>query len=199
MVHVTVLLDEVFQDLCAVFVAFGELKQGQRDSLLEDLVAAVAHEHNQLCGEVHTILERDFQSNRLLLKEVVDGLGIGLEVIDLIGRKSWWFLHLLYTGEQLGKRNDDCRSEDSLDVLDVDGLGHVVSHSQETIILLRDNLQGFHHVVSCGFSKILFFQQFDQFDKNSRVYFSFCVVNALFLTKQINRGKHDQTHRVSHL
>lgn len=79
-------------------MALGELEQGQCDSFLEDLVAAVAHEHDQLCGEVHTVLKCDFHSNRLLFKEKVDGLGIGLEVVDLIGRKSWWFLHFLHTG-----------------------------------------------------------------------------------------------------
>ena len=66
MVHVAVLLDEVLQDLCAVLVASGELEQGQRDSLLEDLVAAVAHEHDQLCGQVHAVLERDLHGHGLL-------------------------------------------------------------------------------------------------------------------------------------
>lgn len=50
MVHIAILLDEVFQDLCAIFVALGELEQGECDSLLEDLVAAVAHKHDQFCG-----------------------------------------------------------------------------------------------------------------------------------------------------
>jgi len=52
------------------------------DSILQYFVAAVAHEHHQLCGEVDAVLERDVYCYLLFLQEMVDGLRIGLEVVD---------------------------------------------------------------------------------------------------------------------
>lgn len=97
MLIVSVLLDEVFEDLCAVFVTLSEFEKGEGDSLLEDFVATVAHKHDQLCCQVNAVLQSDFHSNRFLLKEVIDSLGIGFEVIDLIGRQGGRLLNLLHT------------------------------------------------------------------------------------------------------
>jgi hypothetical protein len=79
---VAVLLQEVLDDGERIGVGLCQLEEGMGDSILQYFVAAVAHEHHQLCGEVDAVLERDVYCYLLFLQEMVDGLRIGLEVVD---------------------------------------------------------------------------------------------------------------------
>lgn len=130
---------------------------------------------------------------------MIDSLGVGFIISDLIRRQSRRIYQVLDIGQQMRQRNDNSSFKDLLDMLDVTILGHIVSNRQETVILLSNYLQSLHHVVTSVLIQLLLVQQLQNFHYYLCVHLALLVVDTLLLAQQINRSKHNQTHSVAHL
>lgn len=66
--------------------------------------------------------------------------GVGLIVVDFIGRESWGVWNLAYFREQFSQRDNDSISKNTLNMGDICFTRHILSNSQKPIFFLSNYL-----------------------------------------------------------
>ena len=206
---VSVLGNQLLQDVQTVFVRRAQLLQGLHNALLQDLIPSVANEEYQLPYQVHASAQSDVERLGVLAQQMVDSLSIRLIVIHLPGGESWRVSDFGSLGQQGGQRDDELAAEYFFDVGDVCFFGHVVRDGQEAVVFLGDDLQAlldvaFHYVAYLA-DLLSFFeagldgpQELDELDDDLGVGAAF-PVDALLLPLQVDGREHDQGHCIRDL